>query len=138
MQGKVRHSVFGRKLGRDTNARRALLGNLASSLLEKGQLTTTVAKAKFAQSFVDKLITKTKKNSIAARRNVAQKITSTAFKKLIAEVGPGFSDRAGGYTKIIRVKSRRGDDAPMARIELLKFEKPKPVSSSSKSEPSNI
>lgn len=119
----MRHSVFGRKLGRDTNARRALLGNLASSLLEKGQLTTTVAKAKFAQSFVEKLITKAKKDSIVARRNVAQKITSGAFKKLITEIGPGFSNRAGGYTRIIRLANRNGDSAPLARIELLKLEK---------------
>ena len=133
----MRHSVYGRKLGRDTNARRALLGNLASSLLVSGHLTTTLAKAKFTQSFVEKLITKAGKNSMAQRRLAAQKITSDAFKKLTAEIGPGFKERTGGYTRIIRLNSRLGDAAPMAKIELLKFEKPRAESketASSKSE----
>lgn len=126
----MRHSVFGRKLGRDTNARRALLGSLASALFTSGHLTTTLAKAKFTQSFAEKLITKAGKNSMAQHRVAAQKLTSSAFKKLTQEIGPGFRGRAGGYTRIIRLNSRRGDSAPLAKIELLKFEKPaitKPV-----------
>lgn len=120
----MRHSVFGRKLSRDTTARRALLGNLASSLLVSGHLTTTLAKAKFVQSFVEKLITKAGKNSMAQRRVVAQQITGSAFKKLTGEIGPGFVGRAGGYTRIIHLNIRKGDSAPMAKIELLKLEKP--------------
>lgn len=119
----MRHSVFGRKLGRDANARRALLGNLTSSLFVIGHLTTTLAKAKFTQSFAEKLITKAGKNSMAQRRVIAQKLTGSAFKKLTQEIGPGFKGRAGGYTRIIRLNNRRGDAAPLAKIELLKFEK---------------
>lgn len=124
----MRHSVYGKKLNRDTNSRHALLGNLASALLVDGQLTTTIAKAKFAQSFVEKLITKAGKNSLASRRVAAQRITGAAFQRLITEVGPGFKDRNGGYTRIIRLQNRQGDAAPMAKIELLKFEKDKPAS----------
>ena len=119
----MRHSVFGRRLGRDTNARSALLGNLASSLIEQGHITTTVTKAKFVQGHLDKLITKTKKNSIQARRVVAQKLTDRAFKKLITEIAPAFTKRAGGYTRIIKLTSRRGDAAPMAKIEFVELEK---------------
>lgn len=121
--------MFGRKLSRDTNARQALLGNLASSLLVSGQVTTTLAKAKFTKVFVEKMITKAKRDSMHSRRLAAQKLTTSAFQKLITTVGPGFKDRPGGYTRIIQLQNRRGDAAPMARIELLKFEKAKEVKS---------
>ncbi len=130
----MRHAVFGRKLGRDTNARHALLGNLASSILEKGQVNTTLTKAKFVRSHVEKLITHAKRNSIAARRSIAPKLTRPAFRRLINEIGPGFANRPGGYTKITRLTFRRGDAAPMARIELLKIEKKAPASTT-KSKP---
>lgn len=119
----MRHSVFGRRLGRDTNARRALLGNLASVLLINGQLKTTTAKAKFAQAFVEKLITKAKKKSYVAHRRISQEISKPAFKRLITEIGPGFTARSGGYTRIIRLTSRAGDAAEMARLELLPVDK---------------
>ena len=119
----MRHAVFGRKLSRDTNARQALLNNLASVLLERGQITTTVAKAKFTRAHVEKLITKAKRNSLVTRRIIASQITGGAFKRLITEVGPGFVNRPGGYTRILRLSSRKGDAVPMAKIELLKMDK---------------
>ncbi|OGD86396.1 50S ribosomal protein L17 [Candidatus Curtissbacteria bacterium RIFCSPHIGHO2_01_FULL_41_11] len=119
----MRHAVFGRKLGRDTNARQALLGNLASSLIASGRLTTTLAKAKFARAYVEKLITVARKNGLAQKRIIANKLSSPAFQKLTKEIAPSFKDRAGGYSRIIKLAPRRGDAAPMARLELIKVGK---------------
>lgn len=125
----MRHGVFGRRLGRDTNSRKALLANLASSIIENGQVTTTLAKAKFVKPHVEKLITAARKNKLHLRRVIASSITHKAFLKLIGEVAPGFSKREGGYARIIKLGPRRGDAAPMARLALLEWEK------SSKSKP---
>lgn len=120
----MRHAVFGQKLGRDINSRKALLGNLASSLITNGQITTTLAKAKFAGPYVEKLITHAKKNRLSANRILASNLTPAALVKLTNQIGPGFKNRAGGYTKIIKVGPRKGDAAPMAKLEFLKWEKP--------------
>lgn len=131
----MRHQVFGRKLGRDTKSRKALLNNLASSLMEQDKVITTLAKAKFAKPFVDKLITKAKKNALYSKRIIASLLTPKAFTKLINEIVPGFTTRTGGYTRIIKLAQRRGDSAPMARLELLEItensEKKKRVSATS-------
>jgi large subunit ribosomal protein L17 len=121
----VRHSYFGRRLGRDTNARKALLNNLASSLIEKGSVTTTLAKAKFARPYVEKIITRSKrKNDLRTARILASHLTDKAFANLRSNLGPGFASRNGGYTRIIKLNQRAGDAAPMARLELLKVDKP--------------
>ena len=119
----MRHRVFGRKLSRDINARKALLANLATSLLEKGKLTTTVAKAKFARPYVEKLITSAKKDRLFANRKLAASLSSVAFKRLVGEIAPGFSERHGGYLRIVKQVSRRGDNAQMAKLELLEWDK---------------
>lgn len=119
----MRHAYFGRRLGRDTNARKALLNNLASSLLINGNLTTTLAKAKFAKTYVEKLITQAKRNDLRNKRILATILETKAFNKLISSQGPGFATRSGGYTRIIKLNPRRGDAAPMARLELLAIEK---------------
>ena len=119
----MRHAVFGKKLNRDIGARRALLFNLASSLFESGQITTSLAKAKFAQSHSEKLITLGKSKNIGTRRRLASQLSKMAFEKIISEIGPGFLNRPGGYTRITKLKNRRGDSALLARLELLKFEK---------------
>jgi len=121
----VRHAVFGRKLGRDINARKALASNLASSLLVKGHIVTTLAKAKFVKSYAEKLITEAKRPNLHTRRSVASRLTHEAFIRLITEIGPGFNARSGGYTRIIKLSTRRGDDAPMAKIEILDWDKSK-------------
>ena len=119
----MRHRVFGRKLSRDINARKALLANLATSLLEKGKLTTTVAKAKFARPYVEKLITSAKKDRLFANRKLAASLSSVAFKRLVGEIASGFSERHGGYLRIVKQISRRGDNAQMAKLELLEWDK---------------
>lgn len=120
----MRHQVFGRKLSRDTNARKALLGNLTSSVLKTGQLETTLAKAKFARPYVEKLITYAKrKNDLRTDRYLASLVSKEAFSKLRLSIGPGFKSRTGGYTRIIKLVPRKGDAAPMARLELLKLDK---------------
>ena len=121
----MRHRVFGRKLSRDINARKALLANLATSLLENGKLTTTVAKAKFARPYVEKLITSAKGNRLFANRKLASVLSPAAFKKLVLEIAPGFSERHGGYLRIVKQVTRRGDNAQMARLELLEWDKTK-------------
>lgn len=121
----MRHRYFGRRLGRDTSARKALASQLASSLLEKGQVKTTLAKAKFARSYVEKLITRAKtKNDLNTSRVLASRVTKQAFEKLRSTIGPGFAARSGGYARIVKLGKRAGDAAPMARLELLKVEKP--------------
>ena len=120
----MRHAVFGQRLGRDINSRKALLANLASSLITNGQITTTLAKAKFARSYVEKLITRAKKNRLSTNRILAASLTSAALVKITNQIGPGFKNRSGGYTRIIKLGQRRGDAAPMAKLELLEWEKP--------------
>ncbi|HLA03681.1 MAG TPA: 50S ribosomal protein L17 [Patescibacteria group bacterium] len=121
----MRHRVFGRKLSRDINARKALLSNLATSLIVNGKLTTTVAKAKFAGSYVEKLITSAKGDRLFANRKLASVLSPAAFKKLVGEIAPGFSERHGGYLRIVKQITRRGDNAQMARLELLEWDKTK-------------
>jgi large subunit ribosomal protein L17 len=121
----VRHGVFGKKLGRDTNARKALAASLASALFEEGHIVTTEAKTKFVQIFAEKLITSAKRNSLHGQRQIAPRLKDQAFIKLITEIAPGFASRAGGYTRIIKMGVRKGDSAPLARIELLEWDKTK-------------
>lgn len=123
----MRHQVFGRKLNRDINSRRALASNLASSLLVEGHIITTLAKAKFVKVFAEKLITDAKKTSLHTRRSIASRLTHQAFIRLITEISPGFATREGGYTRIIKLSTRLGDSAPMARIEILEWDKSKSV-----------
>ena len=121
----MRHRVFGRKLSRDINARKALLANLATSLIVNGKLVTTVAKAKFARPYVEKLITAAKGDRLFANRKLASVLSPAAFKKLVLEIAPGFSERHGGYLRIVKQVTRRGDNAQMARLELLEWDKTK-------------
>lgn len=119
----MRHQVFGKRLSRDTKARKALLNNLANSLLLHEKITTTTAKAKFAKSHVEKMVTVAKKDRLAQSRILASSLNREAFLKLKDQIAPGFAGRSGGYTRIIRLSPRRGDMAPMARLEFIKWEK---------------
>lgn len=125
----MRHAVFGKQLSRDTKARKALLSNLADSLFLHGSLTTTVAKAKFAAPYVEKMVTLAKKEKLNVNRQLASLVSSPAFKRLTQEIAPGFATRNGGYTKITKLFPRKGDNSSMAKIELLPF-----VSSQAKKE----
>lgn len=131
----MRHQKHGVKLGRDTNARKALARNLATSLFEKGQVTTTLAKAKFAKPYVEKLISAAKKKSLTNSRVLASRLSGKAFTNLIEKIGPYFSQKTGGYTRIVKMGLRRGDAAQMGRLELLEWAKIVSVSSKSKSVP---
>ncbi len=125
----MRHRVAGRKLGRITPHRIALLRNLATALFEKERIRTTLMKAKELRPFAERLITLAKRDGtrVAARRLVREDIHDPkAAKKLFELLGPRFSDRAGGYTRILRLGARSSDGAEMAVLELIGSEyKPK-------------
>ncbi len=125
----MRHRVSGRKLGRPTGQRKALLRNLATELLKHERICTTLAKAKEARRFSERLITLGKKDTLHAKRLAAKHISNKAVhKKLFNEVAPRFVDRPGGYTRIFKLGPRKGDGAAMALIELVERapkEKPK-------------
>lgn len=99
------------------------MANLASAVIIGGKVNTTLKKAKFARAYVEKLITQAAKNRLSSNRVLASRLPADAFNRLIKEVGPQFKNRNGGYTRIIKTGVRLGDDAPMARLELLPFEK---------------
>jgi large subunit ribosomal protein L17 len=116
----MRHRKSGRRLNRDTNARKALMRNLCSSLLESGRITTTEAKAKELRRWVERMITEAKEDDLAARRRVARDISKDdVADKLFANLMPRYKERPGGYTRIIRKGPRLGDAAPMVVIELV-------------------
>lgn len=116
----MRHQSKGRQLSRTSEHRRALLRNLASSLMLHGGIETTVAKAKELRPYAEKLITLARRGDLHARRLAAQKIREReALARLFAEIGPRFAARPGGYTRILKLGHRPGDGAEMARIELL-------------------
>lgn len=110
----------GRRFGSDPAHERLILANLATSLFRHGRITTTEAKAKRLRPFAERLITKAKRGDLHARRQVMSVVrdrdVSTA---LFDEIGPQYSARPGGYTRIVKAAPRRGDAAPMAVIELV-------------------
>lgn len=120
----MRHGIAGRKFSRTSSHRKAMFANLATSLLEHGQIKTTVAKAKDLRRVVEPIITKAKKGDLAARREVMKTIQNKAVvQKLFDEIAPAFATRPGGYTRVLKAGFRQGDAADMAIIELT--EKPK-------------
>ena len=119
----MRHGRKKRKLHRKRDQRKALLKSLAANLILKERIITTEAKAKEVRPFVEKLITKGKKATGARRlamiRYLARYLPSAARKKLVEEIGPRFQERAGGYTRIIKLTPRSRDGAKRAIIELV-------------------
>ena len=111
----------GPRLGGSSSHQQALLANLATSLFEHGRITTTEPKARALRPYAEKLITHAKKGTLHNRREVLKKIRDKdVVHALFAEIGPFFSDRDGGYTRVIKVEPRKGDNAPMAVIELVR------------------
>ena len=111
----------GPRLGGSSSHQKALLANLATSLFEHGRIKTTEPKARALRPYAEKLITHAKKGTLHNRREVMKKIRDKdVVHILFAEIGPFFSDRSGGYTRIIKVENRKGDNAPMAVIELVR------------------
>ncbi len=113
--------MFGtRKLGRTSDQRRAMLRQLTTDLLEHGKLETTFYRAKEVQPVAEKMITLGKKGNLAAYRKALSYITKEdVAQKLFKEVAPGYAERNGGYTRVVRIGQRRGDAAEMAIIELV-------------------
>jgi large subunit ribosomal protein L17 len=110
----------GRRFGGSPAHERLMLANLASSLFEHDRITTTEAKAKRLRPLAERLITFAKRGDLHARRQVMSVIRDKdVVHKLFAEIGPHFADRPGGYTRIVKTLPRKGDNAPMAVIELV-------------------
>ena len=118
----MRHSVKGRKLGRTASHRSALLNSLTTSLLKYKRIKTTEAKAKEARTFIEKLITKAKKNDLHVRRQVIALINDKeVVKELFGEIIPKIGERPGGYTRVVKLGNRNGDAAQMAILELVDY-----------------
>ena len=110
----------GARLGGSSAHERLILANLATQLFEHGKITTTEAKAKRVRPLAEKLITKAKRGDLHNRRQVQRVVRDKdVVHKLFAEIGPHFAERAGGYTRITKTIPRKGDNAPMAVIELV-------------------
>ena len=120
----MRHGYSGRQFGRDSGHRKALLRTLVTSLLKHEKIETTVAKAKEIRPLAEKMITLAKRNDLHARRQILRFIQDeSVVKGLFSNIAPRFSGRNGGYTRIVRSRTRIGDAAPMAIIELVERQK---------------
>jgi large subunit ribosomal protein L17 len=123
-----RHANTGRKLSRNTSHRKALLQNLIRAVILEESIRTTAPKAKEARRVVERVITAARVNTLSARRQVHKTVRDqAALHKLFETIGPRFKTRPGGYTRLIHVQNRVGDNAPMAILELVeKSEKAAP------------
>jgi large subunit ribosomal protein L17 len=119
----VRHARTGKKLGRDASHRRALYANLACSLIEHGRIRTTEAKAKAVKPYAEKMITLGRRGDLHARRQVLSELRSQeVVHQLFSDVAPRMADRAGGYTRIVKIGPRQGDAAEMVYLELVDYD----------------
>jgi large subunit ribosomal protein L17 len=119
----MRHRNKVKKMGRTPSHRAATLMNLASALLTHKQIRTTLAKAKAAQAYVDRLIGYGKSNTVHDRRLAFKLLQNrTLVKQLFDEIAPTYADRNGGYTRVVKLGMRRGDGAPLAVLQLVGFE----------------
>ncbi len=116
----MRHGLAHRKLNRTASHRKAMFANMAASLIIHEQIVTTLPKAKEMKPIMDKLITLSKKGTLAARRQaLAQIRDKAAVNKLFSAFGERYASRNGGYTRVLKAGFRYGDNAPMAVIELV-------------------
>ena len=132
----MRHRKHTFKIGRTDAHRRAMLANMVSSLIESGEIKTTLVKAKEARRFADKMITYGKKGDLHHRRLALAKLRNeTAVKTLFDKVAPSFLERKGGYTRIVKTGTRIGDAAEMCILQLVQDQAPaKPAKKSKKAE----
>jgi large subunit ribosomal protein L17 len=122
----MRHNNDHKKLGRTAAHRKAMLGNMVTSLFERERITTTTAKAKEARRVAERMITFARKGDLSSRRHVARTVKDHAvLRKLFDDIAPRFADRPGGYTRILKLGTRKGDAAETAILELV-GEKDKP------------
>ena len=117
----MRHKLAGRNLSRSTEHRWMLFRNQVTALLTHEKIITTEAKAKEVRGLAEKMITLAKDGSLASRREALAFVTDKkVVDKLFAEIAPGYADRSGGYTRLLKLGRRPGDNAPMVQIELVK------------------
>jgi large subunit ribosomal protein L17 len=115
-----RHANTGRKLSRNSSHRKALLDNLVRAMILNESIRTTTPKAKETRRLVERVITKARENTLAARRVVHKTVRDqAALAKLFQSLGPRFKERPGGYTRLVHVENRVGDNAPMSILELV-------------------
>jgi large subunit ribosomal protein L17 len=120
----MRHGCAGRQFGRDSSHRKALLRMLVTALLKNEKIETTTAKAKEIRPLAEKMITLAKRGDLHARRQALSFIhDESVVSTLFTQIGPRFSSRNGGYTRIVPTRDRVGDAAPMAVIELVERQK---------------
>jgi large subunit ribosomal protein L17 len=111
----------GRRFGGSSSNQKAIMRNLTISLFNNGKIKTTLAKARFVRSFVDKVISTAKKDNLAARRNCIKLLGNTeAVQKLFNEIAPAMYEKSSGFTRIVKYKNRAGDGAQLVIMELLK------------------
>lgn len=116
----MRHNNAGKRLGRNTSHRQAMMRNMVTSLIEHEKITTTDSKAKELRKIADKMITLGKRSDLHARRQAREVVRdSKMVAKLFNMLGPRFQNRPGGYTRIIKIGNRLGDNAPVSRIEFV-------------------
>src|SRR3989338_10156013 len=117
----MRHNNVNRKFGRGKTQKRALLNSLAFNLLKRRKIKTTLPKAKELRPFVEKLVTRAKKNDLATKRLLASKLSgyNREVKKLFEVIAPKYMDKKGGYTRILKLGTRKSDGSEMAIIEFI-------------------
>ncbi|MEI7741096.1 MAG: 50S ribosomal protein L17 [bacterium] len=116
----MRHLRKGRKFGRVAASRKAFLRGLATSLVVDEKMTTTVARAKEIRPIVERLVTRGRDNTLVTRRYLSRYLlTEAAVLKVLNDLGARYKDRNGGYTRIIKMSTRKGDGAELARIEFI-------------------
>jgi len=116
----MRHRITGKKLSSSYTQRKALFKKLINSLVIHGQVRTTEVKARAVKRLAEKLITKGKEQTLHARRLIAAFLQNKkAVNKIVDELAPLFKKRPGGYTRIVRLRERKGDNAPMVKLELV-------------------
>ena len=116
----MKHRIKGRKLHRKKDQRKALLKSLGSSLILKGSIITTEARAKDLRIFIEKKITKAKRKNLTAIRYLRKYFSEKVVQKLVKEIAPALENKKGGYTRIIKVNPRKTNGAKMVKIELIK------------------
>lgn len=129
----MRHRKKSEKFSRPRGQRRALVDSLVKAVIINESITTTTSRAKYLRSKVDRLITLAKGNTLSNRRLAYRKLKShTLVKRLFDDIGPRFAKISGGYTRVLRVANRKGDNAPLSIFELTKMEKKVSISKKGK------
>ncbi|OGN27793.1 MAG: 50S ribosomal protein L17 [Candidatus Yanofskybacteria bacterium RIFCSPLOWO2_01_FULL_49_25] len=113
------HRKRGRKFGRENKQRTALMRSLAVALIQKGRISTTLAKAKELRGYVEKLVTRSKNPTVATKRLLATDLDPSSVSKLVKDLGPKFKERSGGYIRIANLGARTSDGAAMAIIQFV-------------------